>query len=203
LIALEFGGPGKTMRKTIACVLALVAGLVGLGFAGAAQAQVPLIDEVRGGVFAHSVDEPGPDGMFWNFTRIQDANVELLFTPPDSEMWRFLGSPRPHVGATVNFGGLESMAYAGLTWTWHVFETPLFVEGTFGAAITNAATSGAVFPARNLGCPIQFRESASLGYQVTPQASVMLTLEHASHAYLCGEDNRGLTNLGVRFGYKF
>lgn len=188
------------MRSTILAAAALAAGLA---VAAPAAAQPVFFDELRGGVFAHSVDEPGPDGAFWNVTRIEDANVELLFTPPDSDFWRILGSPRPHVGATVNFGGLESMAYAGLTWTWHVFDTPLFVEGTFGAAVTNGATSGAVFPARNLGCPVQFRESASLGYQVTPQASVMLTLEHASHAYLCGENNRGLTNLGMRFGWKF
>jgi hypothetical protein len=171
------------------------------GGAGAAAAQSFGLDEIRGGILAHSVDEPGPGGAVWNFSRIEDANVELLFTPPDALWW--LGSPRPHVGATVNFGGLESMAYAGLTWTLPLFETPLFIEASFGAALANGAAGGAVAPARNLGCPLMFRESASLGYRFTPEASLMLTLEHASHAGLCGSDNRGLTNMGVRFGWAF
>ena len=133
---------------------------------------------------------------------IQDANVELLFTPLDALYW--LGSPRPHVGATINFGGLESMAYASLTWRANIFDSPVFIEGAFGAAIHNGSTDGtAVAPARNLGCPVLFHEAASLGYDFTPSASVMLTIEHASHAGLCGANNRGLTNLGVRFGFKF
>jgi len=180
----------------------LAASLV-LGLGGVASAQPFAVDEIRGGILLHSVDEPGPGGSFWNFSRIQDVNVELLFTPPDNGMLNWLGSPRPHLGASVNFGGLESMVYAGLTWQYFLFDSPVFVEGTLGAALTNGAASGAVYPARNLGCPLQFRESASLGYQMSPQASVMLTLEHASHAYLCGDDNRGLTNLGVRVGWTF
>jgi hypothetical protein len=31
----------------------------------------------------------------------------------------------------------------------------------------------------------------------------MLTLEHPSHPGLCGADNRGITNLGVRVGFRF
>jgi hypothetical protein len=161
--------------------------------------------ELRGGVLAHSVDEPGADstmGIF-NLTRRQDANVELLFKSPDLDAFRWMGSPRPHVGATVNFDGLESMAYFGLTWRAQVFDTPVFVEGSFGGALVDAERHGAIYPKRSLGCNFMFHESASLGYDLTDQASVMLTVEHASHAFLCGEDNRGLTNLGVRVGFKF
>lgn len=189
-----------TMRIIVQVAIAAVMALAG---PAAVQAQALPIDEVRGGVFAHSVDEPGPGDAFWNVTRIQDANVELLFTPLQGDIWSVIGSPRPHLGATINLGGLESMVYGGLSWTRQVFDTPLFIEGTFGAALSNGAETGAIYPARNLGCPFLFRQSASLGYQVTPEASVMLTLEHASHAYVCGEENRGLTNLGVRFGMKF
>lgn len=184
------------MKRVLAilAVLASVCAPVG--------AQEFRLEEIRGGIMAHSVDEAGPGGEFLNATRIQDANVELLFTPLDALYW--LGSPRPHVGATINFGGLESMAYAGLTWRANIFDSPVFIEGAFGAAIHNGSTDGAaVAPARNLGCPVLFHEAASLGYDFTPSASVMLTIEHASHAGLCGANNRGLTNLGVRFGFKF
>jgi hypothetical protein len=50
---------------------------------------------------------------------------------------------------------------------------------------------------------VLFRESASIGYQITEQANIMLTVDHASHAGLCGPTNTGLTNLGVRVGWKF
>lgn len=169
--------------------------------AAPATAQDFRIDEVRGGIMAHSTDETGPGGTFWNLTRIQDANVELLFSPIDA--WTGWGEIRPHVGATVNFGGLESMAYAGLSWKVNLFDSPVFFEGAFGAAVHNGAASGAAAPARDLGCALLFREAANLGVDVTENASVMLTLEHASHAGLCGPLNRGLTNLGVRVGVRF
>lgn len=162
-------------------------------------------DELRGGLFFHSVDH-APPGSFLGFldtTRLHDVNVELLFTPFDLGDFNWIGEIRPHLGATVNFGGLESQVYAGLSWTWHVFDGPVFIEGTFGGALHNGAATGAVYPARNLGCSALFRESASIGVDVTPQASIMLTVEHSSHAGLCGAGNMGITNLGLRAGWKF
>lgn len=173
--------------------------------AGAARAEDTFgIDEVRGGLFFHSVDHAPPDSFlgFLDTRRLEDANVELLFTPLAlGPGW--IGAFRPHVGATVNFGGLESQVYAGLSWTWHVFDGPVFVEGSLGGALHDGATTGAVYPARNLGCAALFRESVSLGYDLTEQASIMATFEHSSHAGLCGEGNEGITNLGVRVGWKF
>ena len=186
--------------KFISLGLVLAATLLG---AGACRAQDMGFSELRGGIMAHSVDDSSGTTTFGflNLTRVQDANVELLFKPFDGLGW--LGSPRPTVGATVNFGGLESQVYAGLTWHAQVFNTPFFVEGMFGAAATNGQFHNAVYPARSLGCPILFHEAASVGYDLTENADVMLTLEHASHAGLCGSDNRGLTDLGVRVGFIF
>lgn len=163
------------------------------------------MDEVRGGLFFHSVDHAPPDSFlgFIDTRRLQDANVELLFTPFELGEWNWIGEIRPHVGATINFGGLESQVYAGLSWTWHVFDGPVFVEGSFGGALHNGAATGAVYPARNLGCAALFRESASIGFDITEQASIMATVEHSSHAGLCGPENGGITNLGVRVGWKF
>jgi hypothetical protein len=164
------------------------------------------ISELRGGILAHSVDDSGPVNIagVGNFARIQDFNVELLFTPPDADLWRIIGNPRPHLGATVNLGGLESMAYAGLTWHLPIFDTPFFIEGGLGGALTNGANSGAVYPARSLGCNLLFHEQVSIGYQFSENANIMLTGEHASHAGLCpNPDNRGLTNVGVRVGFTF
>ena len=192
---------GKTAFKL---VMALLLAL----FAGKALAQDSYdfgLDEVRGGLFFHSVDHAPPSAFlgFIDTTRLQDLNVELLWRPFDLGDWNWIGQIRPHVGATVNFGGYESQVYAGLSWTHFIFDGPVFIEGTFGGTVHNGALSGATWPARNLGCQVLFRESASIGYQITEQANIMLTVDHASHAGLCGPTNTGLTNLGVRVGWKF
>ncbi|KKB78980.1 hypothetical protein VW35_10590 [Devosia soli] len=169
----------------------------------AATAQDFRASEVRGGIFAHSADEPGNFFGVFNTERLQDVNVELLFDTPGLTDWVTLGELRPHVGATLNAGGLESMVYAGVSWTVPVFDTPVFVEGTFGGAVHNGNTNGtAIAPARDLGCSVLFRESASIGVQMTENASIMATIEHASNANLCN-GNRGLTNMGIRLGWKF
>lgn len=185
--------------------LKLLVALLLAVFAGRAVAQDAYdfgLDEVRGGLLFHSVDH-APPGMFIDTSRFQDLNVELLWRPFDLGDWSWLGDIRPHLGGTFNFGGLESQVYAGLTWTHYIAGGPIFIEGSFGGTIHNGATDGAIAPARNLGCQALFRESASIGYQFTEQASIMLTVDHSSHAGLCGSNNVGLTNLGIRAGWKF
>ena len=187
--------------------LALLASFAAGTGRAAAQELTPIwwVDELRGGLFLHSVDKAGPDPLFGliDTTRGVDANVELLFTPFDLGDFSWLGEFRPHVGATVSLNGLESMVYAGLSWTWHVLDGPVFVEASLGGSLNNGVASGAAYPARSLGCSLLFRESASVGVDVSEQASVMLTVEHASHAGLCSGGNEGLTNLGVRVGWRF
>lgn len=198
-------GVRMSMGKT---VLKLIAALLLAAFAGKAVAQDAYdfgIDEVRGGLLFHSVDH-APPGAFLGLidtSRFQDVNVELLFKPIQPSDWDWLGDFRPHVGGTFNFGGLESQVYAGLTWTHYIAGGPVFIEGSFGGTVHNGALSGATLPARNLGCSVLFRESAAIGYQITEQANVSLMVDHSSHAGLCGNNNYGLTNLGVRVGWKF
>lgn len=162
------------------------------------------LSEVRAGIFAHSVYSgffPVMPARWLGFTRIEDVNVELLFDLPDADFMHWIGSPRLNLGGTVNFAGRESMAHLALTWTVPVFDTPFFVEGTFGGAVNNSMLAASVAPARNMGCNIGFYESASIGVNVSEQASVMLTYEHSSNLDLCAP-NAGLSNLGVRFGMK-
>ncbi len=47
-----------------------------------------------------------------------------------------------------------------------------------------------------------FRESAELGYQLTPGINVSALLDHISNANL-GRHNMGITSAGARFGFKF
>lgn len=189
---------GKTVLRWVAAFLLAFAA----GRAVAQEAYDFGLDEVRGGLLFHSVDH-APPGMFIDTSRFQDLNVELLWQPFDFGDWNWLGEIRPHLGGTFNLGGLESQLYAGLTWTHYIGGGPVFIEASFGATIHNGALSGATLPARNLGCSVLFRESAAIGYQFTEQANVSLMVDHSSHAGLCGNNNYGLTNLGVRFGWKF
>lgn len=161
------------------------------------------ISEIRGGILAHSVDEPGTFFNVMNAERVQNLNVELLFDTPGLTDWVTLGELRPHIGATINTGGLESMVYAGASWTVPLFDSPVFVEAAFGGAVHTGKNLGPTpMPARNLGCTLLFHEAASIGVKLTENASIMATIEHASNANLC-LDNRGLTNMGIRLGWKF
>jgi hypothetical protein len=110
--------------------------------------------------------------------------------------------PRPHVGASVNFSGKTSNLYAGVTWQFELTER-FFVEASFGGAINNGE-AGIVVPADRvaMGCNWSFREAASLGYRLTGNWTVTATVEHFSNAGLCNQ-NRGLTNAGLRLGYRF
>src|SRR5262245_15712241 len=121
------------MRRLLLGLLGIVLPLFGAGTASAQDMSTPIwwMDELRGGLFWHSVDHAGPNPLFGviDTTRGYDINAELLFTPFDIGDLRWLGEFRPHVGASINTGGLESMLYAGLSWTWHVFDGPVFIEG--------------------------------------------------------------------------
>jgi lipid A 3-O-deacylase len=163
------------------------------------------LSEIRGGLFAHSADEPGAVFGVLDVSRVQDVNVELLFDVPSMSEWLAWGQLRPHLGATVNFAGLESMVYGGLSWTLPIADSPVFLEASFGGAVHNGSIGpygAATYPARDLGCAFSFREAVSLGVMINDNASIMATVEHASNANLC-QSNRGLTNMGIRLGYKF
>ena len=110
--------------------------------------------------------------------------------------------PRPHLGGTLNFHGDTSFVYAGLTWTLDVTQR-IFFEASFGGAVSTTARAGPVTRwTAPPGCHAAFRESASLGYRLTENLSVMGTVEH-SPMRGSAADNRGLTNVGVRVGYSF
>lgn len=193
----------RSVLRALAILLPLFSGGVAM-----AQELTPIwwVDELRGGLFFHSTDyptDPSPLFGFIDKTRGVDINAEVLFSPFDLGELSYLGKFRPHVGATVSTNGLESMLYAGLSWTFHPFDGPVFVEASLGGSVNNGKIVGTVYPERSLGCNVLFRESVSIGFDITDNASIMATAEHASHAGLCGPNNSGLTNMGVRFGFRF
>jgi hypothetical protein len=180
-----------------------VSALAWLAYAPAASAQTvaaggppsPLVDEVRAGVLAHSIDPNSSEGG-------ADVNLELLFRRPggryDNPLLDFALRPRLHVGASVNTQGDTNQVYAGLSWDVQILPR-LTLEVTFGGALHDGPTGGGHDD--SYGCSLNFRESASLGYALNERWTVYGTIAHMSNADLC-DYNSGLSSGGVRLGYK-
>ncbi len=204
--------PGIFMRRALTCLFA--AGAVFGSLVAAQAADIParqapppapyvtapaftLISEIRLGASAQEIGD-GPESGSVNivgevltskFARSANPFVDLLI-------------PAFHIGGSVNTAGDTSFAYAGFTWSYD-FSPQFWIEATFGGAIHNGETGNIVPVDRNaLGCSPLFRESLGIGYRFTPNWTVMAVIEHLSNAGACDE-NRGLTNLGARIGYRF
>ncbi|MBV9551529.1 MAG: acyloxyacyl hydrolase [Alphaproteobacteria bacterium] len=160
-----------------------------------------LIDEVKAGVLAHDIGFLGD-----SIERGPDVNIELLFTSPD--ILSVIGSPRPHLGGDINTDRNTSDGYFGLTWGISLIQNLfapgdyLFATGSLGGAYQDGFIDNAPFGRKRLGSPVLFRESAELGFQVTPTISVSAILDHISNANL-GKHNAGITSGGARVGFKF
>jgi lipid A 3-O-deacylase len=160
-----------------------------------------IVDEVKAGVLAHDVTFLGR-----HVEKGADVNLEMLFTSPD--LLSVIGSPRPHIGADINTSGNTSDGYFGLTWGISLIQNlfnpgdSVFVTGSLGGAVQDGFELTAPPGRKRLGSPVLFRESAELGYQVTPTISVSAILDHISNANLAPR-NAGITSAGARFGLKF
>lgn len=166
-----------------------------------AAAQAKLVDELKIGGLAHDV------GVFGHHVEGgADVNVEVLFTSPD--LFRYIGSPRPHIGADINTAGNTSDGYFGLTWGIMLIQNlfgagdGIFANGSFGGAVHNGYLNSAPPDRKKLGSRILFRESLELGYQVNPVVSVSAILDHISNADLA-QHNAGITSAGARIGFRF
>ena len=161
---------------------------------GSGSAGGGALSEVRGGILAH---DRGP------FTNNEeggaDINLEALFRSPDA--LGSIGSPRPHLGFSVNTGGDTDQFYAGLTWEWE-FRRGLFAGFSLGGAIHDGETETSRTDKKELGCRVLFRGSLELGYRLTRRHGVSLFYDRISNLDIC-DNNEGLETAGVRYGYRF
>lgn len=155
-----------------------------------------LLSEVRAGAFYHGYNSPEAGSA--------DVNLELLsprVVETGAGYWNYL-IPRLHLGGNINTDGRTSDGYLGLTWTTPTLYR-IFGEITLGGSVNDGKTSFRPPPGFNaVGCHLMFRESVSLGYQITDHWTVMATAEHISNDRLC-DRNAGVTNFGGRIGYVF
>jgi lipid A 3-O-deacylase len=152
--------------------------------------------EIRGGVYAHDPESPERGSV--------DINAELvgpkLWSSTDPFWSIFI--PRPDFGTSVSVAGKTSNLWGGAAWNYDITKR-IFISSTFGVGVNDGKTGPVIPPGWNgVGCNWWFHESESLGYRLTDNWSVMATIEHSSNANLCRE-NRGLTNAGLRLGYRF
>lgn len=165
-----------------------------------------IVDEVRIGVLAHDVDYAALPFRVgdWKLDQIEDVSFDVLFTSPDVDVFRWIGAPRPDLGVTLNLDGQDSLAHLGLTWQLPLFQTPLYLEGTFGGAIHNGYLTNSPDTSRraNFGCRVNFYQRYGVGAHINETLTATLTYEHTSNNGFC-EENQGLSNFGVRLGWKF
>lgn len=171
----------------------------------APQPMANVVSELRFGIHATDVHHAALPFLVqeWRLNRVEDVSFDVLFHSPDYDVFRWIGSPRPEIGATVNFTGRgDSMGHLGLTWQLPVFDTPIYLEGTFGAALTSGYTTGAPAGQKNYGCQVNFYERFGIGAHVSENVTATLTYEHTSNNGYCAA-NDGLSNFGLRVGWKF
>lgn len=157
------------------------------------------LDEVRFGVLAANLEEGGSEEAETLINGEFLFNIGLSQHVYDDPIRNFFLRPRAHVGVSVTPDEGTNQVYAGLTWETHLTNR-IFAELSFGGTLHDGPT--AANDPNSYGCSLLFRESVSIGYEVTEHIRVMATVDHMSNAGLC-DQNQGLTNAGVRLGYRW
>jgi lipid A 3-O-deacylase len=171
-----------------------------IGLPAPAQAAEPAGDGRRIlaiGVFAHDrgfASDEHENGV--------NLNLEVLFTPLDLP-----GSPRPHLGTTLNFQGDTSIAYAGLSFRLRE-QVTWFFDFLLGAAVHDGPlhkdpVGCDLYSDCGFGIRIMPRIGLEAGYRVSPDAAVSLYFDHMSHKWIIGGENEGLEHIGLRYWRPF
>ena len=175
-----------------------------------ATAAAEILNEVRAGVAAHAIDINGGEPTAEEGA---DVSLEAVFGSPD--FFKYILSPRPYVGASVNTSGGTDFWSFGLIWQQSFIDDRFFIEGDFGLARHNGeidlppVTDPDYEDIRQndilFGSRMLFRGGVGLGVKLTPHWRVQAFYEHLSNGRIFGDTdrNQGLDNFGVRIGYRF
>lgn len=186
--------PGKALLCRGLIGLALIALVAGQSAQAASPDDSPIIAI---GVLGHD-QGPASDHNEHGI----DLNLEVQFAPLD--FWR---TPRPHLGATINFIGDTSVAYAGLTFPIYRYRNWL-LDG----AISAVAHDGPLHKDREgcrrdsdcgYGVRVMPRLGLELGYRLNEKSAVSLFYDHMSHYWIIDDENEGLEHAGLRYLFSF
>ncbi len=149
--------------------------------------------QIAGGVLAHDrgpLSDAHENGV--------DINLEIQFSPLD-----FPGTPRSHLGFTLNFTGDTSVAYAGLVFRFK--ETPHwfldgFIDGvTHNGPLHKDPIRCQQFSDCGYGTRFMPRFGLETGYKLKPDTSLALLVDHMSHKWVIEGENEGLDHIGLRY----
>jgi lipid A 3-O-deacylase len=191
------GAVGRVNVRPLWTVVGVVTGLP-VAFALPTMADPPGtpilgISELKFGALDH--DTPGLWSGFGVERQSLDANVEVLFLP---WAYTFGGYLRPAIGATINFNGDTSKAYADLRWEAEAASGVFFALG-MGAALHNGQIDLTDPTRKALGSPVLFHPSAELGYRWDGVNSISIFADHISNGFT-KRYNEGMDTVGIRYG---
>ena len=159
-----------------------------------------LVDEIAIGALAH-------DPMRKAEGRTIDGAFEIFTSPiyrshSGNSLWDDITSPRLNAGVVFNDADKTSYAYGGLAWRLNVYG-PMFFDGEFGLAANDGCRNGGPGGHLAVGSNVTFHERVGIGFRLTDHVDLIATADHISHAGLFGRQNAGVTDFGLRLGYRF
>lgn len=143
-------------------------------------------------------DTRGRDAHY-NHEKGYNGQLEFLFDILHDKFWTYLLKPKSHVGLSINSKGGTNQFYTGLTWSLHI--SYFYFEPTFGFGINDAKKKRPTRHKQALGSSVLFRESISIGCDITSRWIGYVFIDHISNAHL-GCVNPGITTVGCRIGYR-
>jgi len=175
-----------------ACVGIVAVFAVALSTAGVAAAD-GFISEVRVGALGHD------QGFTSHKEDGYDVNGEILFgdTGWFGDGWTL----RPNIGVDINTDDKTNQLYFGAV-AHHRLLGPVFFEVGAGGAVHDGELDTNDPDHHSLGCKLLFHLQGDVGVDLSESWALMAHIDHISNADLC-DRNEGLTNIGVRLGYRF
>lgn len=172
--------------------------------------------ELRAGIWEHDAEFFGLGGKKGKETS-ESVSLEYVFDAPEILGWA--RSPRPFVGAMVNFSGNTNFGSAGLLWQGKIsdrfyveYATGLSVnDGTRTIPSPNNETDAAVIADLvnrkateiEFGANVLFRNAFAFGFNLDDSTGIEIVWEHHSHAKLFSSVNEGIDNAGIRVAKRF
>lgn len=195
---MDFRGP-STVCRLAAFLAGVLAGALSPTAGDAADQTRD--NRLIGGILAH---DRGPaadrheDGV--------DINLEYQFAPPAWASW--IGSPRPHVGASISLNNETSVVYSGLS-----YEADL-VDRFFAAVHAGLAVHDGMMHQPDedrcsresdcgFGSRVLFRGGLEVGVRISDNTSLSVLWDHVSHGKLLASENEGIDHVGLRYGIGF
>ncbi|MBS0298017.1 MAG: acyloxyacyl hydrolase [Proteobacteria bacterium] len=149
------------------------------------------------GAMAHDIHAIGAGGTEGG------VDVALGWRSERVEALRWLWRPRVLGTVVANTAGDTNYAQAGLVWRFDVGKRLYFEPGA-GVAVTDGIDSPVPHGGRklDLGSRVLFSPQGAIGWRLNDRAAVEASYTHLSHAYLAGNRNPGLDDLGLRLVWK-